>query len=252
MNGKEHVRIVIVDDDINAVESLKLLITKYCPTFDVVGSANDIEEGAHQIIVNQPDLIFLDVEMPGGTGFDLLKMMKTRNFDVVFITAHNKYAVNAIKHSALDFLLKPFDVKEFLETIERFHANRRNKTTNYEVLLENLKHNAPKKLVVASSKGYEYIPVETIVRIESERSYARIFLTNGRVIMVSKCLNDYQNMLDSSTFFRIHNSHLVNLNHVVMFVRTDGGYVEMTDNSKIPISRSKKDIFIQVMQQFIL
>ncbi len=251
MNGKEHIRIVIIDDEISSVESLKLLIGKYCPTFHVVGTAHNIEDGAHEIIKHQPDLIFLDVEMPGGNGFDLLKMMKTRNFDVVFITAHNKYALNAIKHSALDFLLKPFDVKEFLETVERIYANGRNKTVNYEVLLENLKHNTPKKLVISSSKGYEYVPVDTIVRIESERSYARIFLSNGRVIMVSKCLNDYQNMLDSGTFFRVHNSHLINLDHVVMFVKTDGGHIEMTDKSKIPISRSKKDIFVQIMQQFI-
>ncbi len=251
MNGKEHIRIVIIDDDKSAIESLNILIAKYCPTFEVVGTATNIEEGAHEIIVNQPDLLFLDVEMPDGTGFDLLEMMKSRNFDVIFITAHNKYAVNAIKHSALDFLLKPFDIKEFLETVERIRANGRNKTLNYEILLENLKYNAPKKLVVASSKGYEYIPVETIVRLESERSYARIFLLNGRVLMVSKCLNDYQNMLDSEMFFRVHNSHLINLNHVVMYVKTDGGYVEMIDKSQIPVSRSKKDIFIQVMQQFI-
>jgi two-component system LytT family response regulator len=251
MNGKEIIRVVIIDDETDSIESLKMLIDKYCPDFKVIGTANNIEEAAHQIIINQPDLIFLDVEMPDGTGFDLLKMIKTRNFDIVFITAHNKYALNAIKHSALDFLLKPFDVKEFLVTVERIRTNDKNKSVNYEILLENLRQQTPKKLIVASSKGYEYIPVETIVRIESERSYARIFLINGRVLMVSKCLNDYQNMLDSTTFFRIHNSHLINLNHVVMFIRTDGGYVEMTDKSKIPISRSKKDIFIQVMQQFI-
>lgn len=251
MNRREIIRVVIIDDDINSVESLKLLIDKYCSDFQVIGTASNIEEGAQQIIMNQPDLIFLDVEMPDGTGFDLLKIIKARNFEIVFITAHNKYALNAIKHSALDFLLKPFDVKEFLDTVERIHKNRMNKSFNYEILLENLRHQTPKKLIVSSTKGYEYIPVDSIVRIESERSYARIFLANGRVLMVSKCLNDYQNMLDSNTFFRIHNSHLINLNHVVMFVRTDGGYVELTDKSKIPISRSKKDIFIHVMQQFI-
>jgi two-component system LytT family response regulator len=105
--------------------------------------------------------------------------------------------------------------------------------------------------VIASTKGYEYIPVDEIVRLESERSYARIFLISGRVIMVSKCLNDYQNMLSADTFFRIHHSHLINLNHVIMYVRTDGGYVEMSDKSKIPVARSKKDIFINTMQQFI-
>ncbi len=251
MNNNAYTKIVIVDDDVKSVESLQLLIKKYCPNYKVVGSAHNIEEGAREIIIHRPDIVFLDVEMPDGTGFDLLKMLKTRNFEVVFITAHNQYAINAIKHSALDYLLKPFETKDFLEAVDRINAEAKNRSFNYDVLLDNLNHSVPKKLVISSSKGYEYLPVEKIVRLESERSYARIFLENGRVIMVSKCLNDYQNMLSTDIFFRVHNSHLINLNHVVMFVRTDGGYVEMSDKSQIPVARSKKDIFINTMQQFI-
>ena len=251
MSEKQHTRVVIIDDDIKSVESLTIIINEYCPGLEIVGTAHNIEDGAKEIILTQPDLVFLDVEMPGGSGFELLKMIKSRNFDVIFVTAHNKYAISAIKHSALDYLMKPFDLKEFLEAIEKVKSSDKNKSANFDVLLENLSNQIPKKLAVASSKGYEYIPVDTIVRIESERSYARIFLSNGRVIMVSKCLNDYQNMLSSTTFFRIHNSHLINLNHVVMYSRNDGGFVEMSDKAKIPVSRSKKDIFINVMHQFI-
>ena len=246
----QKIRVAIIDDDIRSVEALQLLISQYCPQFEVVATAHNVEEGAHVVITNNPEVIFLDVEMPDGTGFDLLSMLQNRSFEVVFITAHNKYAINAIRHSALDYLLKPFDVKDFLNAVERINT-KGNKAVNYEVLLENLNAGQPKKLVVASSKGYEYIPVDEIVRLESERSYARIFLTNGRMIMVSKCLNDYQNMLSSDTFFRIHNSHLINLNHVVMYVRTDGGYVEMSDKSHIPVARAKKEIFVNTMQQFI-
>lgn len=251
MTEQKKIQVAIVDDDAKSIESLQRLFANYCPDFEIIGTANDIEAGAREILLKQPDIVFLDVEMPGGSGFDLLKILNQRDFEVIFITAHNKYAINAIKHSALDFLLKPFEVKEFLETIQKIKSNGFKDSNRYEVLLENINNNTPKKLVVSSSKGYEYIPVENIVRIESERSYARIFLAGGRVIMVSKCLNDYQSMLDDKTFFRIHNSHLVNLNHVVMYVRNDGGYVEMTDKAKIPISRSKKDIFINIMQQFI-
>lgn len=251
MKDEKNIRVIIIDDDIKSVESLQLLINNYCPTFDIVGTAYNVREGLDEINTSNPDILFLDVEMPDGTGFDLLQKIDKRNFDVVFVTAHNKYAINAIKHSALDYLLKPFELQEFLETIEKIKRNDKTKAVNYEVLLDNLSYTVPKKLVVSSSKGYEYIPVENIVRLESERSYARIYLTNGRVIMVSKCLNEYQNMLSSDIFFRIHNSHLINLNHVIMYVRTDGGYVQMSDTSKIPISRSKKDIFINTMQQFI-
>lgn len=251
MKDENNIRVIIIDDDINSVESLQLMIKNYCPTFDIVGTAYNVRDGIYEINTHNPDILFLDVEMPDGTGFDLLQRINTRNFDVVFVTAHNKYAINAIKHSALDYLVKPFDLEEFLETIEKIKRDGKVKSVNYEVLLDNLSHAVPKKLVISSSKGYEYIPVEEIIRLESERSYARIYLTSGRVILVSKCLNEYQNMLNSDIFFRIHNSHLINLNHVVMYVRTDGGYVQMSDKSKIPISRSKKDLFINTMQQFI-
>lgn len=251
MLDNNHTTVAIIDDDQKSIQIIQYLIESYCPSMKVVCSANNIDDGAKIIISHKPEIVFLDVEMPGGTGFELLEMIKARDFDVIFITAHNKYAISAIKHSALDFLLKPIETKEFMEAIERIKNNKRSKSANYEILLENLNNKKPKKLAVTSSKGYEYIPVDHIVRIESERSYARIFLQNGRVIMVSKCLNEYQNMLDPNTFFRIHNSHLINLNHVIMYFRTDGGYVEMSDKSKIPISRSKKEIFINVMQQFI-
>lgn len=245
------IKAVIIDDDQHSVEMLNNLINQHCTDISVVGIANDIEEGAHEIIKQQPDVVFLDVEMPGGTGFDLLEMLQNRNFDVIFVTAHNKYAIQAIKHSALDFLLKPYDPLEFIKTVERLKANTQSKSLNIEVLLENLQQQTPKKLVISNSKGYEYLPVEQIIRIESERSYARIFLENKRVIMVSKCLNEYQNMLDEQVFFRIHNSHLINLNHVKMYYRTDGGYAEMSDGTQIPISRSKKELFINAMQKFV-
>ncbi|MBN1949828.1 MAG: response regulator transcription factor [Bacteroidales bacterium] len=251
MKQIQNIRVLIVDDDAGAIESLKFLIHSYCPQFSIAGIAKNVEEGARAVIGLQPDIVFLDVEMPDGTGFDLLRMLKTRNFEVVFITAHNKYAISAIKHSALDYLLKPIDIKDFLDAVNRIQDRTGSGRMDYDVLLENLAHHAPRKLVVSNSKGYEYLPVESIVRLESDRSYARIFLDTGRVIMVSKCLNEYQQMLCPDTFFRIHNSHLINLNHVVMYVRTDGGYVEMSDESRIPVARSKKDIFINTMQQFV-
>lgn len=251
MDNNSFIPTVIIDDDQASIDNLLKLIEVYCPKIEVLGTAHNIEEGAKEILVRKPKIVFLDVEMPNGSGFDLLRMMKTKDFEVIFITAHNKYAINAIKHSALDYLLKPIDAKEFIETSAKITASEYTSFPNYDVLFENLSNHSPKKLTVASSKGHEYIPIDSIVRLESERSYARIFLLNGRIIMVSKCLNDYQAMLDNKVFFRIHNSHLINLNHVVMYVRNDGGYVEMVDNSHIPISRTKKELFINTMQQFI-
>ena len=251
MGEQNSIRTVIVDDDLHAIEILKGLIGENCPEFEIIATANDIIEGVQLILHENPDLLFLDIEMPGGSGFDLLSMLPERNFEVVFITAHNKYAIRAIKYSALDYLLKPFDKKEFIKTIGRIKLNGVSKTRNYEVLLENLSGNSPKKLIISNARGYEYIPVNDIIRIESERSYAQIYLNNKRKILVSKCLNDYQKLLDDNLFFRVHNSHLINLNHVIRYVKTDGGYVEMTDGNPIPISRSKKEIFLNKMQNFI-
>lgn len=251
MGKQDKIRTVIVDDDLHAIEMLETLIIEYCPELEIIGTANDVIDGVQLIIKENPELLFLDIEMPGGSGFDLLSLLPKRNFEVVFITAHNKYAIRAIKHSALDYLLKPFDQQEFKNTVERIKFNGISKAKNYEVLLENLSGNSPKKLTISNARGYEYIPVNDIVRIESERSYAQIHLLNKRTILVSKCLNDYQKLLDENLFFRIHNSHLINLNHVVSYIRTDGGYVETAGGDSIPISRSKKEIFLTKMQSFI-
>ncbi|MBN2348905.1 MAG: response regulator transcription factor [Bacteroidales bacterium] len=244
---------VIIDDEEDSIQYMESIIHDHCPGLQATGHATSVSEGVDLIETLNPDLIFLDVELGDGTGFDILESVNDRNFEVIFITAHNKYAIRAFKHSAVDYLLKPVNIDELKDSVDKVISKNHTGRTldNLKVLLENIRSDTPKKLVVSSSDGYEYINVNDILRLEADRSYCNIFLVNGRKILVSRSMNDYQRLLNDNTFFRTHNSHLINLHHVKMYVKKDGGYIEMTDGSKIPLARRKKDMFIEAMKLYI-
>lgn len=245
---------VIVDDEQDAVDFIASIIGEYCASLEVVGIANNIQQAALIINEKKPDLVFLDVEMPNGTGFDLLSQFPDKDFDVVFITAFNHYAIKAIKFSAVDYILKPININEFIESVNRVTAKRGRKSSeghdNLQVLLENLRSPQPSRLAIATSDGMEYLNPKDIIRIEADRSYSWFFLSGNRKILVSKHLKEFQELLGDRNFFRSHNSHLINLKFVKKFIRREGGYIEMTDNSIIPISRNKKDMFLLHMSRF--
>lgn len=245
---------VIVDDEQDAVDFIASIIGEYCESLEVVGIANNIQQAALIINEKKPDLVFLDVEMPNGNGFDLLSQFPEKDFDVVFITAFNHYAIKAIKFSAVDYILKPININEFIEAVSRVTAKRGRKSSeghdNLKVLLENLRSPLPSRLAIATSDGMEYLNPKDIIRIEADRSYSWFFLSGNRKILVSKHLKEFQELLSDRNFFRSHNSHLINLKFVKKFIRREGGYIEMTDNSIIPISRNKKDMFLLHMSRF--
>lgn len=243
---------VIIDDEPDSVKTLDSLIREYCPNVNPTGNACSVEDALPLIDIHRPDLVFLDIELQDGTGFDILEKTRYRPFEVIFVTAFNQYAIKAFKHSATDYLLKPIDIDELKEAVIRVSRRKSEKSVgNFSILLDNLKSGSPRKLAIPTSQGFEYILVDNIVHIEAERSYCHIYLLDKRKIMVSKCMNDYQQILDERKFFRTHNSHLINLQHVKMYVKRDGGHVEMTDGSIVPLSRRKKDYFIEVMNSFI-
>jgi two-component system LytT family response regulator len=239
---------VVVDDESNAVDFITSIITEYCPDLEVVGKAYNVTEGVAKIQETKPDLIFLDVEMPAGSGFDLLEEFPDKKFDVIFITAFNHYAIKAIKFSAVDYILKPINITEFLEAVSKVIQKRSD--SKYEtgesikVLLENLKSGTPSRLAIPTSDGMEYLNPKEIVRIEADRSYSWLFLSGNRKILVSKHLKEFQDLLSDRYFFRSHNSHLINLKFVRKFIRKEGGYIEMQDGEQIPISRNRKDLFL--------
>jgi two-component system LytT family response regulator len=245
---------VIIDDEQDAVDFISSIATEYCPDLEVVGKANNVREGVALINEIKPDLVFLDVEMPNGTGFELLTHFPEKTFDVIFITAFNHYAIQAIKFSAVDYLLKPININEFIEAVNKVVAKRRSgvisANENFDILLENLRTSHPTRLVIPTSDGREYLNPKDIIRIEADRSYSWFFITVRHKILVSRHLKEFQDLLNDRNFFRPHNSHLINLDFVKKFIRHDGGYIEMTDGSQIPISRNRKDLFLAHMSRY--
>jgi len=250
MNGK--LATLIVDDEPDAVNFISSIIREYCPQLEIIGTAASPSEGVKIIHLRQPELVFLDVEMPQGTGFELLAQFPEKSFDVIFITAFNHYAIKAIKFSAVDYILKPININEFIGAVDkviqkRFSSTTRN--TNYATLLENLRTDMPSKLAIPTSDGMEYLKTKEIVRIEADRSYSWFYLLDKRKILVSKNLKEFQELLNEQQFFRSHNSHLVNLEYVKKFIRREGCIIVMDDGAQVPLSKSRRDIFLARMRE---
>ncbi len=240
-------KVAIIDDEPDAINFIASIIKEYCPELEIVGTANSAAEGTKVIKNTNPDLVFLDVEMPHGNGFDLLANFPGKFFEVIFITAYNHYAIKAIKFSAVDYILKPVNINEFIDAVKKVLEKRikkENLNLNYYTLLENLKTTLPSKLAIPTSDGMEYLNTAEIIRIEADRSYSWFYLEEGKKYLVSRNLKEYQELLNDRNFFRTHNSHLINLDHVKKYIRQEGGYVIMDDGSNVPISRSKKDLFL--------
>jgi two-component system LytT family response regulator len=243
---------VIVDDELDAVNFIRSIIQEYCPKLVVTGTAHNANDGVQLITEQKPELVFLDVEMPHGSGFDLLARFPEKMFDVVFITAFNQYALKAIKFSAVDYIIKPINISEFIEAVDKVIEKRSHLYThniNYLALFENLKSTLPTKLAIPTAEGMEYLNTREIVRIEADRSYCWFYMLDHKKHLVSRNLKEYQDLLTDRNFFRPHNSHLVNLEFVKKYVRQEGGYIQMADGSQIPISRIKRDLFLQLMSR---
>lgn len=246
---------IIVDDENMAVHTLRMILKDYCPDIELSGTAKSPLEAIKLINQLHPDLVFLDIEMPNGTGFDILEAIPQRNFDVVFVTAYNHYALKAIKFSAADYVLKPIDIEEIIQTVNRI-VQRRNQTgfvpPDLNTLLMNMNQSSQKKIAVPASNGTEFISIDEILYITADRSYSEIFLTEKRNLFVSKSLSELEMLLPPDSFCRIHKSHTVNLGFVKKHIKTDGGMAELTDGTKLYIARNKKDEFSLAMQRFLL
>ncbi|MBI1221069.1 MAG: response regulator [Bacteroidetes bacterium] len=246
-------RVVIVEDEMKSREGLKNLIDEFCPNAEVVGMAANVESGVEAITGLQPDLVLLDIEMQSSTGFDLLEKIPEINFEVIFTTAYEQYAIKAIKFSALDYLLKPIDLKELIQGIDRVQHVRNSGISREQVksLLENLKTEPGKthKITLSTSDGMVFLPVTDILRCEAQGAYTQFNLVNGKKILVSKNLKEYEILLQEHDFLRVHNSHLINLSQVSKYVKADGGYAVMYDGTNIPISNTRKDEFLELMRR---
>ncbi|MCB0397217.1 MAG: response regulator transcription factor [Flavobacteriales bacterium] len=236
-------RTVLVDDDPGNLENLSIMLSTYCAGVNVVGVASDIPQALSIITREKPDLLFLDVELKGSTGFDLLEELGRYDFQVIIVTAYDQYAIRAFRFAAIDYLLKPVSVDELQKAVKR--AWDRSSAPQSFKTLENLVANMRRdvgnpRIGLPMSTAIEFIPVHEITRCLGESSYTTFYLKNGGSKTVSRTLKEYEDMLDEHGFMRVHKSHIVNMRCVKSFVRSADPHLVMDDNSVIPVSRLNK------------
>lgn len=244
-------KVILIDDEVVANESLALIIAEFLPDVEMVGVAKSAIEARKLIALQKPDLVFLDIKMPGEDGFDLLRSLSKIEFQIIFVTAYNQYAIQAFKFSAVDYLVKPVKIPELLESVKRARAlTERREIADYRMLLENIQSKKPSKIALNTNEGREYINIDDIIQIEGDVNYSRLILTKDRMILASKTLKIFEEMLSGHGFFRTHKSNLVNLKYVKRILSRDGLAVEMADGSQAMLSLASKEEFIRLMDGY--
>ena len=240
---------VIIDDETRNIKLMKNILSKFCPQVNLIGDATNGKTGKELIIQKKPELVFLDIEMPYGNGFDLINDLMPVDFEVIFVTAFDKYMLQALKYSALDYLLKPVNIDELKQAVQNAELRIRKNSINQQlnILLDNFKKQEPglKKIAIPTSDGFDFILIDDIIRCEALGAYTKIHTKDLKKIIVTKPLKDYETILPEDIFFRIHNSHLINLNYIKKYNRGRGGLVELDDGSIIEVATRRKDEFLK-------
>ncbi len=245
----DQLRAILVDDEMVSLQNLNQKLAEFCPDIKVVGTAQRPEEAIKLIRHEVPDVVFLDIEMPRMSGLRMLEELKGFRFDVIFTTAYNHYAVEALRAKAFDYLMKPVGIADLQSCIERLlkDINGRPKNVTNQVPTIPKSKSQDDKISIPTGDGLEFIPVKSITHITSSSNYSTIFLTDGKKMLVTRPLGDFEEMLLPYNFFRVHNSHLVNLKYVKKYIRGEGGQVVMQDGETIDVSRRKKDDFLKAL-----
>lgn len=244
---------IIIDDEQHCIDRLCKLLTTYCQSIDIAGCFQTIEEGIAGIKLLNPELVFLDVQIHDKTGFELLEKTKPVTFEVIFTTAFEKYAIQAFKFSALDYLLKPIDPDDLKQAVEKLgkKISKDIMPKKLETLLHNLNdiRGSSKRITIPTVNGLTFIQVNDIIRCESTINYTTLFLKDRQKITVAKTLKDFEELLTDYHFFRIHNSHLINLKYIISYQKGKGGSVLMTDHSEIEVSTRRKEAFLKRLSE---
>ena len=240
---------LIIDDEPKSRNILKGYVSDYCEQVNIIGEASSAYEGSQKIAQLNPDLVFLDIQMPGGSGFDLLSTLDEISFEVIFTTAFDQYAVKAFKFSAVDYLLKPINILELQSAVKR--VIHRKETSKGQQQLTHLKDNLQtglfNKIALPTLEGLFFVEVQQILRCESDGAYTKVFLLEEKKFMVSRNLKEFEALLTPHSFFRVHHSHLINLNYIVRYQKGKGGMVELEDGTWVNVSVRKKDKFLEVL-----
>ena len=240
------IQAIIIDDEQNNIDNLAILLNKNCPKVEIIATALTSEEGESIILKHNPDLVFLDIQMPDRNGFDLIKSLQNISFEIIFVTAFNQYGIQALKLSAIDYLLKPINITELKFAVQKAEQKIVLKKQNLSIenlinLLQQKNNKEFHKIALQSSKETRFIEAEKIIRCESSNNYTTFFLVNGQKIMTSKPIYKYEEMLSDYGFIRCHQSHLVNKKFIKSWVKELGGYLLLDDLSQIPISLQKRE-----------
>ena len=244
-------RAILIDDDQSNLSALSEKLLKHCPHVQVIGRCDNGEDGINAIDSEKPDVVFLDIEMPVMNGFVMLQQLKYRNFELVFVTAYDHYAIKAIKYSALDYLVKPVEIDDLKAAVTKAEANKnsRNSQLQMDLLLEHLNNKQPKRLTIPTSDGLRFINIEDIVYLEASNNYTNIYLSTDQKLLVSRTLKDFEDILPSDTFLRIHHSTVINKYYVEKYIRGEGGQVVMRHGKVLDVSKRKKSEFLQAIGQ---
>lgn len=241
-------RAIIVDDELLVAQNLHLLLGRYCADVEIIGTAHNAADAEKLIRQEEPDLVFLDVEMPGGNGFDLLKRFQHIKFGVIFVTAFDHYAVQAIKFSAIDYLLKPIDINELIAAVQKAKEHVRSKNINQSlgILLHNMAQPATKlqKLSLPTLEGMTFININDILYCKSDGNYTIFHLADGQRLLITRQIGVYEDLLPEPLFCRIHRQYIINVNRVSKYVKGRGGHVVMSDGQEIDVAARKKDDFL--------
>lgn len=242
-------RTIIIDDESDAIESLTVLLSDFIEDMDLIGSAQGVESGFALINRVEPQLVFLDINMKDGTGFDLLHRFDKVPFQVIFVTAYDQYAIKAFKYAAIDYLLKPIDLQELRGAIERARNSIIDNTTqDYQFVKSIYWDPFPAKLALPNLEGFDLIEINKVIRCEGKNNYTTFVLDGGKKFVVSKTLKEYESILVQHGFLRVFQSHLINTKYIQRYIKGRGGTVIMSDGAYVPVSRDKKETLLKVIK----
>lgn len=242
---------IIVDDEAVNIEILKALLQDSCKEISIMGEATNIDKAEQLIKQENPAIVFLDVEMPNGNGFELLDRFHNIDFETIFITAHNDYSLRAIKYSALDYLLKPVNIDELKIAVQKAIKKRDGSQLKQQItlLLENLqsKNASLQKIAVPTQQGFDFITTEQIILCEASGNYTIFYTTDNQKVVSSKNIKDYEDILPANLFFRVHYSYIININRVKRYYKGRGGYVIMDNDAKIEVAQRRREEFLALL-----
>lgn len=243
-------KVLIIDDENRTRQLIANMIDSFGFDVQTIPDGENVESGIKAIEKHNPDIVFLDIQMPDGTGFDVLRSIENKNFVVIFITAHEEFAIKAIKFSALDYLLKPVDPTELEAALKKAIAALKEESegSQFEALQKNINPHEKRRLVLKTQESVHVVDLDDIIRCEADRNYTSFFLTNNKKILVSKTLKEYETLLSGHHFLRVQQSHLININYVERYDKKNGGAVVMKDGSEVPLSSAKREVFFQTLE----